>query len=326
MNYLQTVKSKIKFFMSKIKVIPLFNVMLTIGVIFSFIIIALYFNQFSVSLSSDQSDWAGFGSYIGGTLGTLFAFLSFWILFYTFGSQKEQARNNKLQKFETTFYSLLELHNQSLRELESRISTDKLNVIFAGRPVENLPIQWEVHDSALQHSASEKQVNDIVMYRLKTTQKDILQEVELSQYFRVLYQLLKFVATYNVLNTSHRFDDAYLDSIEKINVEHEKMYTSLIRGFVPVKLLPILAINCIPTGGDDGLHNLDKYQKLLDRYEFLEHIQLKTLPSNTTTFLVLQGYSRALGKNRDVRTKIDTIESKFPYLFAFNSTKKGYVA
>lgn len=311
--------------MSKIKVIPLLSVMLTVAVIFAFIIIALYFTQFSASLSANQSDWAGFGSYIGGTLGTLFAFLSFWILFYTFGSQQEQAKNNKLQKFETTFFSLLELHNQSLRELESKISTDKLNVIFEGKPVKNRPIQWQVHDYKLQNNPSEKEVNDLVMYRLKTTQKDILQEVELSQYFRVLYQLLKFVATYNVLNTSHRFDDAYLDSIEKVNVEHEKMYTSLIRGFVPVKLLPVLAINCIPTGDDDGLHNLDKYQKLLDRYEFLEHIQLKTLPDNTATFLILQRYSRALGKNIDIRTKIKTIESRFPHLFAFNSTKKGYL-
>ena len=168
--------------------------------------------------------------------------------------------------------------------------------------------------------------NKLAMYRLQTTQKNILEEVELSQYFRILYQLLKFIATYNILNTHHRFDDAYLDNENNISVEYEKMYASLVRGFVPVKLLPILAINCIPTGDDNGLHNLDKYQKLLDRYEFLEHIQLKSLPDNPTTFLILERYSKALGKNRDIRTKLDTIELKFPYLFAFNSTKKGYVA
>lgn len=303
------------------KIIPI-KMVAIIATVFSVIIIALYFSQFYVGLSTEQSDWAGFGSYIGGTLGTVFAFSSFWILFYTFGSQQKQAKNNELQKFETTFYSLLELHNQSLRELE--IDIKNLNIIFRGNQTTKSIMLWSTHDAKLAQGTSEADVNNMIKYRIKKTQESILEEVELSQYFRILYQLLKFVATYNICNTGHRFDDEYLNSEDNINVEYEKMYTSLVRGFVPVKLLPILAINCIPT--DDGLHNLDKYQKLLDRYEFLEHIQLKELPNNPTTFLILQSYSRALGKNKEIETKVEDIKLPLPYLFAFKSTKKGYLS
>lgn len=310
--------------MSKRHTITQLNVLAIVSTLFVIFIITLYFNQFSVRLSPDQSDWAGFGSYIGGTLGTVFAFSSFWILFYTFGSQQKQAKNNELQKFETTFHSLLELHNQSLRELESKIDKDKLNRIFQGNQTAQSIIKWAALDSKLKSGASEDEVKKIVMDRLQDTQEHILEEVELSQYFRILYQILKFVATYNVLNTDHKFDDEYLDSEKNISIEYEKMYTSLVRGFVPVKLLPILAINCIPTDG--GLHNLAKYRKLLDRYEFLEHIQLKSLPDNPTTFLILERYSKALGKNRDIKTKIESIKLLSPYLFEFDSTKNGYLS
>lgn len=317
-------KSQGKPFMSKIKAVEPLTVIAIIATIFVILITTLYFGHFSSSFSTNQADWAGFGSYIGGTLGTVFAFASFWILFYTFASQQKQAKNNELQKFETTFYSLLELHNQSLRELE--IDINKLNIIFKGNQTASSALLWSTFDSKLVYGTSESDVNRIIEYRLKKTQENILEEVELSQYFRILYQLLKFVATYNICNTGHRFDDEYLDNEDNINVEYEKMYTSLVRGFVPVKLLPILAINCIPTDDGDGLHNLDKYKKLLDRYEFLEHIQLKELPNNPTTFLILQGYSRALGKNKEIATKVEDIKLPLPYLFAFKSTKKGYLS
>ena len=40
----------------------------------------------SCSLSRSTSDWANFGSYIGGCLGPLFALLSIMLIFYAFYS------------------------------------------------------------------------------------------------------------------------------------------------------------------------------------------------------------------------------------------------
>jgi len=92
--------------------------------------------MFSGEFSTNQSDWGDFGSYIGGTVGALFASLSFLALLYTVylqreelttaikalqdgaESQQKQAENYEAQKFETTFYSLLELHNDAVRSLE----------------------------------------------------------------------------------------------------------------------------------------------------------------------------------------------------------------
>ena len=292
--------------------------------VFTAIILYLYFNQFSVSLSLNQSDWAGFGSYIGGTLGAFFAFASFWILFYTFSSQQKQAKNNEIQKFETTFYSLLELHNQSLRELESKISNDKLDALF-----DNSLRAWDASDeeimSASDHTVftpKEEGVSNPDCY-LECLQRFILKEVELSQYFRVLYQLLKFVAKNNVHNTDYKFDTDYLDRRNNISEEYEKMYASLIRGFVPVRLLPVLALNCIPT--DKGLHNLEKYRSLLEKYNFLEHIRLDLIPDNLATFLVLDRYSEALGKNREIEDKVVKIKAKYERFLDEDTMKNGYL-
>lgn len=300
------------------------NVIALISIIFALIIVGLYFRQFSVSLSSEQTDWAGFGSYIGGTLGAMFAFASFWILFFTFGSQQKQVENSELQKFETTFYSLLALHNQSLKELESKIDKVKLDKIFDSKQEPEEKAKWRLQEQVLNSNGSETYANEIIMSRLNTTQEVILEELEISQYFRILYQLLKFVAKYNVSNIENEFDDEYLNNKSTLSVKYEKMYASLIRAFVPVNLLPILAINCIPT--DNGLHNLSKYRKLLDRYEFLEHIQLEYLPDNPTTFLIFQGYSKALGENRDIKNKIESIRGKHPFLFSYKSTQHGYLS
>ena len=295
--------------------------------VFTGVVLYLYFNQFSVSLSLNQSDWAGFGSYIGGTLGAFFAFASFWILFYTFSSQQKQAKNNEIQKFETTFYSLLELHNQSLRELESKISNAKLGVLFDNDPRKG-KVRY-VSDEEFMNTTDPKVFTpkedefDNPHDYLECLQGCILKEVELSQYFRVLYQLLKFVAKNNVRNTDYKFDNDYLDRRSNISEEYEKMYASLIRGFVPVRFLPVLALNCIPT--DKGLHNLEKYRSLLERYNFLEHIRLDLIPDNLATFLVFDRYSEALGENGEIENKVVKIKPKYERFLDEDTMKNGYL-
>lgn len=54
---------------------------------------SLYFYKFHHGLSSNQSDWASFGSYIGGILGPIFSGLSLLVLAVTYYNTKEA--NNK---------------------------------------------------------------------------------------------------------------------------------------------------------------------------------------------------------------------------------------
>jgi hypothetical protein len=291
-----------------------------LAVIFAVIVCYLYFNMFSGELSTKQSDWAAFGSYIGGTVGALFASLSFIILLYTVvlqrqelttainaledgaNSQRKQVENYEAQKFETTFYSLLELHNQAVRELNIQ---------------EN---EFSTYVETIE-AITESDVNKYLSAR----QDKILNNVELSQYFRILYQLLKFIAKNNVKNKNKVFDDASLGDRKTIDdyQNEEKIYASLVRSFVPVKLLPVLALNCMPTYG--GLNNLPKYWSLLERYSFLEHMHLDRLALNLSKFLIFDRYSYAMGEKGSISDNVKEIKLKYPQYFTDELMEGGYL-
>ena len=279
-----------------------------VGLILSCTICWIYFSTFSGELSTDQTKWNAFGSYIGGTLGALFAFLSFMGLLYTISiqhkelatavdalnknaeSQDKQAKTYKIQRFESTFYSLLEQHNQILKDLDFE-NVNTLSYV-------------DLHQ-AITHSLT---FTSPYAY-LRMMQIQILKNAELSQYFRVLYQLLKFIAKNNIKNTALQFDKAYLRDKSTVNLnEHdEKMYASIVRSFVPVDLLPTLALNCTPS--DIGLNNLDLYWEVIERYEFLEHLRFVNIPTDIKTFVILDGYDNAFGKNTTVEDAVLKIHS-----------------
>lgn len=286
--------------------------------------LGMYFWNFhSYGLSNETADWASFGAYVGGILGTCFAFATFWMLFSTFRLQQKQSENTEVQKFETTFYSLLELHNQKLRELD--LDPVKLARLFDNDPLIGQELAMSDDDfkkvsdpSAFQSKEGEYETTTTY---LKELQREILEDIQLSQYFRVLYQLLKYIARNNIKNFDHNFDAKYLSDQSNLSIEYEKMYSSITRGFVPVPLLPILALNCIYT--PEGLKNLDKFQALLERYGFLEHTRFDLLPKNLAHFLILNNYDYAIGINKQVENiarkileKYENIElNKNAYLF-----------
>lgn len=281
-----------------------------------------YFDQFSGGFSSKSSDWGDFGSYIGGAVGAIFASLSFLALLYTVflqreelttaisaledgaESQRKQVENHEAQKFEATFYSLLDLHNRAVKELDLK----------------------SANFSSYLHNLETDDCVSVDSY-LAARQKHILENVELSQYFRVLYQLLKFIAKNNIRNKEKQFSELSLgcrDTISKYEND-EKMYASLVRSFVPVKLLPVLALNCIPTY--TGLNNLQRYWALLERYSFLEHIRLDHLPINMCTFLIFDRYSYAMGEKGQnvIKDQVRRLKSKYPDKFQSDLMEGGYL-
>lgn len=285
-------------------------VLITLSIVTS--ALGLYFWKFySYGLSNKTADWASFGAYVGGVLGTCFAFATFWMLLSTFRLQQKQSKNIEVQKFETTFYSLLELHNQKLSELD--LDPDKLKKLFDNDPRIGQALSMpddefkKVSDSSVFQSKEEKY--GATEKYLEELQREILEDIELSQYFRILYQLLKYIARNNIQNPDYNFDAKYLNDTSNLSIEYEKMYSSIARGFVPVSLLPILALNCIPT--PNGLGNLDNYQALLERHNFLEHIRFDLLPKNLATFQVLNNYYYALGDNKQVENIAFTILKKY---------------
>ncbi|MEZ8224786.1 hypothetical protein AB6C43_12170 [Vibrio splendidus] len=53
------------------------NLATSIAVLITIISLGAFFLQFNSGFSNEQNDWGSFGSYIGGVLGPLFAFLAF---------------------------------------------------------------------------------------------------------------------------------------------------------------------------------------------------------------------------------------------------------
>lgn len=302
--------------MNKIKRVIITIILILIVLIIVGYPLYLYYKQFAhQGLSDDPLIWASFGSYTGGILGPVLAFATFWMLFFTFFLQRKQVKNVETQKFETTFYSLLELHNQALINLEPKLTPVLLATLFDAPSLLEHPLS--IQDEAfIENDDYNVFVRKELSYKysdkyLKDLQDSILREVELSQYFRILYQLLKFIAKNNINNPSYNFDNTYLATTDTKVFESEKMYSSIVRGFVPVKLLPILALNCIPT--DDGLSNLDKYRDLLERYSFLEHMRLDTLPADLPTFFILNNYNRALGDNEHIKDKAISVLNHYDH-------------
>jgi hypothetical protein len=258
------------------------------------------------TLSGNPSDWGSFGSYIGGVLGATFASFSFLCLLYTIRLQRNELKENAIaqqkQRFDDTFYALLSQHNTTLINLQSRYE-DKHHLI------RNLNTILEP-DTTFPRSS------------LKDAQDEILNDIELSQYFRILYQLLKFICKNNITNQEKEFNECSVSNKNSLT-EDEKMYASMVRSYVPVQFLPAMAINCIPTY--TGLNNLQLYWLLIERYEFLEHIRIDKLPDNLRTWSILNGYSYAFGKNTNIDNKCHHIMDHFEGRYDDELTEGSYL-
>ncbi|QYK02414.1 hypothetical protein [Shewanella psychrotolerans] len=82
-------------------------------VILIFALLIPYFATFnSFSFSTDSKDWANFGTYIGGTLGPIGAFLAFWGLMAQNNLNKQNFEHRylieKIERIHKEIYSTLE--------------------------------------------------------------------------------------------------------------------------------------------------------------------------------------------------------------------------
>ena len=69
-----------------------------IALAFAALVLAVYFFQFRGALSKTSAEWANFGSYVGGTLGPVYAFMAFIIGLRTLQQAAQQARRDELLK------------------------------------------------------------------------------------------------------------------------------------------------------------------------------------------------------------------------------------
>lgn len=262
------------------------------------VVIAFYFMNFSGSLSNEHERWGTFGDFIGGTLNPILSFFALAALLLTIILQskeleatreelirsataqeksevslKKQSEILNKQQFEQTFFSLLEQHNTALEKISApsaRWAKNKSDLdivresIFKAVTLENAKAKLEEKNGLCGH------------------------------YFRILYQLLKFIAT-NIPDSQvgAKFDKN--DIITSAMAGNEKMYSNMVRSFLSYDVSQVLAINCYCSGENSTYW---RYRQLLERYEFLEHMPFKVDNSENKLLIDSQEYySTAFGNS-----------------------------
>ena len=250
-----------------------------------------YINNFKTfPIANDSATWGTFGDYLGGTLNPIISFLALIGLLYTIHQQaqemqatreelkqaaeqqrqqvEQQSRQSEifnLQQFESTFFSLLEQHNKIIENLVGAKISDLTNTTID----EKFNIDCYIKDNIRQNTL-------------------------LKQYFIILFQILKFISlslskdiegkTDNKI-TINDFSHDNQQSREKLSNHYinpqEKIYSNILRSFIPNDILKLLILNCLSLDKDPKEHNIKtfyNFQGLLNRYQFLEHLHL-TIPT-----------------------------------------------
>jgi len=261
------------------------------------IVLGLYISYFkNLSVTNDSATWGTFGDYLGGTLNPIISFLALIGLLYTIHQQaqemqatreeleqaaEQQRRQSEifnLQQFESTFFSLLEQHNKIIETLVKNV--DEINKCNPTHDSKDSFINeiYEKYSEIYQSNVCDNQIK-INLY----IANNIQQNLELKRYFIVLFQILKLISlnlskdTYGNTNNKISIEDYVADdekSRKKISNSYinpqEKIYSNILRSFIPNEILKLIALNCLSLNSK----TFNNFQGLLNRYNFLEHLQL----------------------------------------------------
>ncbi|MEH6578994.1 MAG: putative phage abortive infection protein [Amphritea sp.] len=254
--------------------------------------------------SKDSSDGVGtFGDFFGGLLNPVVAFCALVLLTIsifiqrkelsaateamtaTANAQKDQARTQNKQRFEDTFFALLEQHNKLIEKLSAHDA--------AGMSTFEKSLQYVEHPTTTYSNESESVESGKII------------DEPTRLYFRVLYNLLKYIALNDPdSNMTPRFTE---DDIEQSGVSvSEKMYANFVRTYLSSEVLTLLVYNCVLGPGG---HQFTKFKQLVERYALLEHIRIEYYPEARAKALYQIG-EKAYGDNKKYPWLVEHMESK----------------
>ncbi len=257
------------------------------------IVLGLYIAYFkNLSVTNDSATWGTFGDYLGGTLNPIISFLALIGLLYTIHQQAQEMQATReelkqaaeqqhrqadifnLQQFESTFFSLLEQHNKVVERIEVESIYKELHNIY-NKKIDQITTRKPSEELSNSHAI-----------------KSINQHYELKSYFNLLFQILKLISISLSKNSESNnsedlkitikdFDSDNKRSEEKLSHEYinpqERMYSDILRSFIPNIILKLLALNCLTIdkfSQDYELETFCNFQGLLNRYALLEQLQL----------------------------------------------------
>lgn len=256
----------------------------------TFIVLLLIFTN--ANIDAEKTLFGVFGDTFGGILNPILTFITFIAVLAGLYLQQEELKATRdelsrsataqeknlekidtqisaqeLIKFENTFFSFLNHHNQILKDLieepprvdsnggirstgSSAIGKTRFNIFWEGN---NL-------SSARNH----------MVYKEKAT----------DHYFRLVYQILKFID----INHPEKSDSIVFS-------KNQKKYSSILRASIPHDVLELIAIN---GASDLTTPSYMSYKLILEKSSFLEHLKFE---SNLIKDTLSIYHSNAFGKN-----------------------------
>ncbi len=240
----------------------------------------------------DPAIWGSFGDFIGGILNPIVAFCALYWLTRSIEIQREelsdtkkeladtrkliaeQAETAEKQRFEDTFFALLNQHNQALRHLAKK-------KVHKASPTSSA----EIHRFVFS-----RDTNSI----LKANEALHSLNQEVGSYFRILYQLLKLIAT-RCPSTTMKGDFNAENIITSSPSADEKLYSNIVRSFLDAEMTQLLAINCFCEKNSSAYWN---YKCLIERYSFFEHMPF-SMDGRAFFLQVISHYERSAFGNSD---------------------------
>lgn len=313
---------------------------------FGLYLIFLYHAQFPGAFPLTPSDsgnpgdtrgqWGTMGDFFGGMLNPLFSLLGLVMLLVTLiQNQRElefsrqelreskealeaQAATFDKQRFEDTFFALLEQLNNALDKVAAE--THQADVHGKG---EIKSITREIHGKIFDPLTAREENS------LKRAKHKLLgHSPSLNQYFRLLYQVLKFIAD----RCPQTFPDQGMTSPmheDNIPTASEKFYSNIVRSCIPEDVSHLVAVNCSVDGPADAFV---RYKTLVERYEFLEHMTFQRHGISNHLLLdeiVLHFKKSAFGANSDypnvreraIQTKSEQVLTPIDGITGISSSK-----
>lgn len=237
-----------------------------------------------LSIIWGKGGFGEYGDFMGGVLNPLLSFIMIMGILITIILQQselkearqefkrsadaltEQSQSLALQNFENTFFQMLKLHNDIVKDMfEGDAETG--NKGFSGRDCFGV---YNKKFDELYFMYEEASNNTDTLELVERSYQDFFHQKQSSvgHYFRNLYTIIKFV-----------------DS-NKILLEDKKHYTNIVRAQLSSYELALLFYNCLSRVG------IDKFKPLIEKYEILENMnfELLTSPSEQIPLYDIEAY------------------------------------
>jgi hypothetical protein len=243
------------------------NRLIYIGITLSLVFICAYAINFYGPLSPNPEHWGQFGDFLGGVLNPTFSFLALIALLATFSLQikelkistkelknsasalTKQNETLRQQKFEGSFFQLLNLHNT----IVNSIDLDSAKKTTKGRDCFRVFLKRLEGEISKIKNCNEQEFKAIYSVYF------IEHEPELGHYFRLLYNIIKLIKT--------------TPDIDK------KFYTNIVRAQLSSAELMLIFYNCISDFGNE------KFKPLVEEFALLKTIPRTVLPNQNLLHL-----------------------------------------